>query len=31
VQGIVPVPELDEHRIPMLMELLTKAFQGERY
>ena len=31
VQGIVPVPELDEHRIPMLMELLTKAFHGERY
>jgi AcrR family transcriptional regulator len=31
VQGIVPVPELDEHRIPMLMELLTNAFQGERY
>ena len=31
VQGIVPVPELDEHRIPMLMELLTKAFQRERY
>jgi AcrR family transcriptional regulator len=31
VQGIVPVPERDEHRIPMLMELLTKAFQGERY
>lgn len=31
VQGIVPVPELDEHRIPMLMELLTKAFQGEQY
>ena len=26
VQGIVPVPELDEHRIPMLLELLTKAF-----
>ena len=31
VQGIVPVPELDEHRIPMLMELLTKAFEGEQY
>lgn len=31
VQGIVPVPELDAHRIPMLMELLTKAFQGEQY
>jgi AcrR family transcriptional regulator len=26
VQGIVPVPELDEHRIPMLLDLLTKAF-----
>jgi hypothetical protein len=31
VQGIVPVPELDEHRIPMLMELLTKAFEVEQY
>jgi AcrR family transcriptional regulator len=26
VQGIVPVPQLDKQRIPVLMELLTKAF-----
>jgi AcrR family transcriptional regulator len=26
VQGIVPVPELDEQRIPMLMTLLNNAF-----
>jgi hypothetical protein len=30
VQGIVPVPEVDEQRIPMLMTLLNDAFSAEQ-
>jgi AcrR family transcriptional regulator len=30
VQGIVPVPELDEQRVPMLLALLGEAFSGEQ-